>query len=315
MFTTHKSKTLPSCLMLLALLAIATPAMAMNDPVTGRWITRDPTGFVDGANLYEFVGSNPPGNADPLGNAIIGISGWDRLSSGGKGQIREIGQRIKQAVNQWRSSTGLSDDSGGFRMLRGTEGMHINNLTSYVTEYRNRFKDATSEQCRKPSRFEGLVLFGYSDGATTIYQFFKRGLANKALRFEPRDNSPTSRYARVSFVGMIDMVRKDFDGLPNPFISEADRWLPSVRDESLVRDGATLYQNADAWLWPPCPIAARWKGYKDTGFNRFLSYVLKPTGNHCSIIEAQATQDLIVRLAVQAYKDHVTMQQIFFGEN
>jgi len=33
----------------------------------GRWLTRDPIGYVDGANLYELVSSNPTTTRDPLG--------------------------------------------------------------------------------------------------------------------------------------------------------------------------------------------------------------------------------------------------------
>jgi len=42
MLTTHTSKALPGCLMLLTVLVVTAPALAMNDPATGRWITRDP---------------------------------------------------------------------------------------------------------------------------------------------------------------------------------------------------------------------------------------------------------------------------------
>lgn len=42
MSATHTSKTLPGCLMLLVVLVVTAPALAMNDPVTGRWMTRDP---------------------------------------------------------------------------------------------------------------------------------------------------------------------------------------------------------------------------------------------------------------------------------
>jgi len=43
-----------------------------NDPVTGRWVTRDPLGFQDSLNLYEFVKSNPTRGSDPMGLAIDG---------------------------------------------------------------------------------------------------------------------------------------------------------------------------------------------------------------------------------------------------
>ena len=37
----------------------------------GRWLTRDPLGYVDGMNVYEFVGSTPVGATDPMGLAFI----------------------------------------------------------------------------------------------------------------------------------------------------------------------------------------------------------------------------------------------------
>ena len=36
-------------------------------PTLGRWITRDPKGYVDGMSLYEYVGSGPVVGVDPMG--------------------------------------------------------------------------------------------------------------------------------------------------------------------------------------------------------------------------------------------------------
>ena len=33
----------------------------------GRWVRRDPLGYVDGASLYEYIRSNPGAGADPTG--------------------------------------------------------------------------------------------------------------------------------------------------------------------------------------------------------------------------------------------------------
>ncbi len=55
-------------IVVILLMALASEGRAFNDPVTGRWITRDPIGYAAGAlNLYEYVGSNPLVWVDPFG--------------------------------------------------------------------------------------------------------------------------------------------------------------------------------------------------------------------------------------------------------
>ena len=44
-------------------------------PSLGRWINQGPAGYINGANTYQFVESNPAGNVDPLGLAGVGIIG------------------------------------------------------------------------------------------------------------------------------------------------------------------------------------------------------------------------------------------------
>ena len=46
----------------------------------GRWLRRDPLGYVDGANLYEYVRSNPLAGLDPRGSACIGVNCGDSSS-------------------------------------------------------------------------------------------------------------------------------------------------------------------------------------------------------------------------------------------
>jgi len=40
-------------------------------PTLGRWISRDPIGYGDGTNLYEYVGSGPTNETDPEGLAAV----------------------------------------------------------------------------------------------------------------------------------------------------------------------------------------------------------------------------------------------------
>ena len=43
------------------------------DPALGRWLTTDPAGFVDSANLYQYVFNNPFRYRDPDGQFIVAI--------------------------------------------------------------------------------------------------------------------------------------------------------------------------------------------------------------------------------------------------
>jgi len=47
------------------------------DPEHGRWLQRDPLGFIDGPNLYEAFGGNTLVHADPLGLRYKIASSWE----------------------------------------------------------------------------------------------------------------------------------------------------------------------------------------------------------------------------------------------
>ncbi len=65
-------RQLNCCVMIAALvLIISCEAHAFNDPVTGRWITRDPIGYADGLNLYEYLFSNSSNWLDPTGYSAL----------------------------------------------------------------------------------------------------------------------------------------------------------------------------------------------------------------------------------------------------
>jgi RHS repeat-associated protein len=64
------------------------------DPARGRWLQRDPSGYVDGNNLYEAFQGNPLTNVDPTGEGILtgllvddyGRSDVQFIRQGGLGQ-------------------------------------------------------------------------------------------------------------------------------------------------------------------------------------------------------------------------------------
>lgn len=43
------------------------------DPKLGRWLTRDPAGYVDGSNLFEYCQTNPTVHVDPMGLENVAI--------------------------------------------------------------------------------------------------------------------------------------------------------------------------------------------------------------------------------------------------
>ena len=75
--------------------------------VLGRWLSRDPAGFVDGMNLYVYVRGNPLVWWDPLG--MWSLSGWIQEASY---FIRGMGMVVSDAIQDRVSA--ICDDPAGF---------------------------------------------------------------------------------------------------------------------------------------------------------------------------------------------------------
>ena len=58
-------------------------------PTLGRWLERDPAGYVEGMNLYEYVGSNPANLTDPMG--LCGGTAPHAAAIGPAGSTAETG--------------------------------------------------------------------------------------------------------------------------------------------------------------------------------------------------------------------------------
>jgi RHS repeat-associated protein len=85
------------------------------DPSTGRFLSKDPSGMVDGTNLYAYAGNNPVGKRDPTGHMFYqGDNGGGGAGNGGGGNGPQLVPR------------GLGESEGG-----GTSGSNsVNKLTS-----------------------------------------------------------------------------------------------------------------------------------------------------------------------------------------
>jgi RHS repeat-associated protein len=61
------------------------------DPVTGTWKQTDSSGYVNGANTYQYALSNPDVNVDPSGNSVVVYVGWKVAQIAGDVAIEAIG--------------------------------------------------------------------------------------------------------------------------------------------------------------------------------------------------------------------------------
>ncbi len=84
-------------------------------PALGRWLQRDPLGYVDGVGLYEYVGAQATEMVDPLGLAPIHLrqSAASRTSAGGSWHHLHRSQLLGPGQATTRDSTiGLPGTSG-----------------------------------------------------------------------------------------------------------------------------------------------------------------------------------------------------------
>ncbi len=69
------------------------------DPITGRFLSRDPAGMVDGPNVYAYVGNNPVSSRDPSG--LHGCSWWEWIIYGPQVCIaHELNHLVQEAPTQ-----------------------------------------------------------------------------------------------------------------------------------------------------------------------------------------------------------------------
>ena len=112
---------------------------------------------------------------------IIGLDGFGAIGDGAL-EIGQIGERIRDEINRRRrempAHVQRAFPEEQFTQMDGTDGRALSEVESRVGAYAQRVADAREGSAG--SHVEGCVLFGFSDGASTIYQLFERGLARSA---------------------------------------------------------------------------------------------------------------------------------------
>jgi hypothetical protein len=272
--------------------------MRWYSPTLGRWVNHDPIGERGGWHLYGYIGNSPQDLVDPDGRIVIGISGWGFLWGKGWAPISEMGKAIVQGVDSQlrvlEQRFQFQFPHERFVLLNGTDGRDLPRLRREAQEYRRRRLEGA--YCD----FEGFVLFGYSDGAMTIYQWFQRGYAREDLR----SSVNSDMYARVSYVGMIDQTRANFDLPANDkeLRKEGDftnRTVP-LQDGDLARFGQVFWQDADR------PIdLEQWRGYIHIGDWETQQYSPE---RHMTIPDNAQLQRRLIDTAIAKYREDIDEQ-------
>jgi RHS repeat-associated protein len=71
-------------------------------PTLGRWINRDPKGYVDGMSLYEYVASRPMGATDPMG-----LGSFETMAKGLMAMVNPMYASME--YNKWIARSVLGD--------------------------------------------------------------------------------------------------------------------------------------------------------------------------------------------------------------
>jgi RHS repeat-associated protein len=255
-------------------------------PRLGRWASRDPLQELTAASLYRTLLNSPNNLLDLDGRIVIGLNGlrsaFDGFT-GGREAIDRIGNEILGEINHWRSEYGLAPDPGGYIALEGGDGADRHRLRELMRSYAARTKLRASTMRCTACLAEGMVLFGYSDGATVIRREFRKGYARRSLGT-----------SRISYLGFIDLVRTHWVGLEGVTPNVERGKTIDLPDADLALDGGTYFQNS-GW----------WKGHVKVG--PFDGYEVKDK-DHFQMVKDDELRARLVREAVEAYKNHVKQQ-------
>ena len=103
------------------------------DPITGRWLSKDPIGISGGLNQYAFVENNPVNYTDPLGLVAWGQVG--RSLAGIVGNVFGVAGGALFAVATSETVAGAA--LGGAVVLKSSYGISAN-AQNLVAAFRNK---------------------------------------------------------------------------------------------------------------------------------------------------------------------------------
>jgi len=129
-------------------------------PGLGRWLQRDPLGYVDGVNLYEYVGGNPACAIDPLGLAGLdclpelvedieqlwddAIAWYERFLAAQRAAQRAA--RLAALVNASVATVEAVAATGTSVLVTSAAVEHMKDATNSALGYRPRFQYGPTQE-------------------------------------------------------------------------------------------------------------------------------------------------------------------------
>jgi hypothetical protein len=201
-------------------------------------------------------------NSDDGELLVVGLNGWGFLGvASGRTEIDNFGRGIVQRVLAWRVEARLPVIRGKYLPLEGGDGVHRKTLLQNMAIH-----------AKNPAG--GMILLGFSDGATTIRSVFQDGRAREALAS-----------VRITFSAFIDLVRADFDS----GINMSPDAITDLRHQELIQSGKVYYQANGIW-----------KGHSRVASFPSMSIA---RADHLSIMTSRQLGSDLVDQAVNAYQN------------
>ena len=203
-------------------------------PTLGRFLSRDPAGYVDGLSTYEYVGSDPLSYIDPMGLNLYAIGGtWEELSDNANTAKfynnfkHDNGTNKIQKRYYWRGPG--FDSKGGKPKWRGAVGTSVEAIINDV--HRTICRDFCEDPCIK------INLVGWSRGAAIALE-----VANR-LQTDGCNCSSGKRHPRVNWIGLFDAV--DMNTSMDPTGTDNADQVDHARKTKTVLDGQAIYPTID----------------------------------------------------------------------
>lgn len=154
-------------------------------PTLGRWIERDPAGYLDGPNLYTYCRASPNGGTDPFGlTQYTWQADQEPLDLGGDFDLviitaPDMGEDVEQGVNEWKNQR--ADD-----LWDGTEPDDL------VARPRNaqEFTDAVKKRYGELGRPLRILIIGHGSLTDGAYIGSSGTPMDKRIPLLPRPNDP-----------------------------------------------------------------------------------------------------------------------------